>query len=136
VLIDPGSTSCPTRPRRRGKGRRGQWALSAAKDSEVEAAALANGFSSASEWEEEGEGGARRNGVSRGAGRGYDGTVELREGCRAGFHGKGGDLAADAKAAATRAGARTSGARGQMSVERQNMAHMFFLTKGQSPLFH
>jgi hypothetical protein len=37
VLVDPGSTSCPTRPRRRGRGRRGQWALSAAKDSEVEA---------------------------------------------------------------------------------------------------
>jgi hypothetical protein len=71
VLVDPGSTSCPTRPRRRGKGRRGQWALSAAKDSEVEAAALAHDFSSASEWEEEGEGGAGRNGVSRGAGRGW-----------------------------------------------------------------
>lgn len=42
--------------------------MSATKDSEVEAAALANSFSSASEWEE--EGGAGGNGVSRGAGRG------------------------------------------------------------------
>jgi hypothetical protein len=34
-------------------------------------------------------------------GQGGDDTAKLWEGCRAGFHGKGGDLAVDAKAAAT-----------------------------------
>ena len=33
-----------------------------------------------------------------GGGQGRDDTAELREGCRVGFHGKGGDLAVDAKA--------------------------------------